>query len=81
MHEGHGNVTVNIFLGKLRGIRGNAEPNITELEILVPEKLESLSKNATQNNLKQLKEFWLNNGIAGKSFVNESALLRIGKDS
>jgi hypothetical protein len=76
MREGHDNVTVHVFLGKSRGIRKNAQSNTTELAILIPEKLEPLSKNATQNNLKQLKRFRSNNRIAGKSFVNGSALFQ-----
>jgi hypothetical protein len=81
MREGHDNVTVNVFLGKSRGIRKNAEPNTTELAILAPEKLEPLSKNATQNGLKQLKRFWSNNRIEENHSSTDQRCFSISKDS
>lgn len=80
--KGIGDVTVNIFLRELRDVWEKADPNPTNLIILVAENFGIVKKEATAKDaLEQLKTFWLQNKIAGKSFINfETALLRLGKD-
>ncbi|MEM2117891.1 MAG: hypothetical protein QW386_02595 [Candidatus Bathyarchaeia archaeon] len=80
--KGIGDVTVNIFLRELRDVWEKADPNPTSLVILAAENLGMVKKEVTAKDaLKQLKTFWLQNKIAGKSFINfETALLRLGKD-
>jgi len=79
--KGIGDVTVNIFLRELRDIWKKADPKPTSLVILAAKKLGIVRKEASENILKQLKDFWSKNKIAGKSFINlETALLRLGKD-
>ncbi|MBX5328348.1 MAG: hypothetical protein QHH18_03945 [Candidatus Bathyarchaeota archaeon] len=80
--KGIGDVTVNIFLRELREIWEKADPNPTSLVVLAAENLGIVRKGAAAKDaLKQLKTFWLQNEIAGKSFINfETALLRLGKD-
>ncbi|MEM3577151.1 MAG: hypothetical protein QXX51_01675 [Candidatus Bathyarchaeia archaeon] len=78
--KGIGDVTVNIFLRELRGIWEKAEPEPTALVVLAAKKLGIIDEK-TKNVTETLKNFWLRNSVAGKSFVNfETALLRIGKD-
>jgi len=79
--KGIGDVTVSIFLRELRDIWANADPKPTSLVVLAAKNLGIVSDEAAENALKQLKNFWVKNRIAGKSFVNlETALLRLGKD-
>ncbi|MGB9676298.1 MAG: hypothetical protein ACPL0C_03840 [Candidatus Bathyarchaeales archaeon] len=78
--KGIGDVTVSIFLRELRGIWGKAEPEPTALVVLAAEKLGIIREKA-KSAAESLKNFWLKNSVAGKSFVNfETALLRLGKD-
>jgi hypothetical protein len=81
--KGIGDVTVSIFLRELRGVWEKADPFPTEREILAGQKLGIVTKGATaESALRQLKDFWAENRIAGKSFANfETALLRLGKDA
>lgn len=80
--KGIGDVTVSIFLRELREVWKRADPNPTDLEILAGKELGIVKKDATaEDALKQLKTFWAENRVVGKSFVNfETALLRAGKD-
>ncbi|MEM2937198.1 MAG: hypothetical protein QXJ63_01465 [Candidatus Bathyarchaeia archaeon] len=79
--KGIGDVTVNIFLRELRGIWEKAKPNPTSLVILAAKNLGILTEEKPQEALRRLEEFWVENRVADKSFVNfESALLRLGKD-
>jgi endonuclease III len=79
--KGIGDVTVSVFLRELREVWEKADPNPTSLVVLAAKKLGIVKKEATENALKQLKDFWSRNKVAGKSFINlETALLRLGKD-
>jgi endonuclease III len=79
--KGIGDVTVRIFLRELRGIWQKAAPRPTGLVITAARNLGLIRDEAVENVLKQLEDFWAENRVAGKSFVNfETALLRIGKD-
>jgi len=52
-----------------------------QLIVDAAKKLGIVKREAAENTLKQLKDFWSKNKVAGKSFINfETALLRIGKD-
>jgi len=79
--KGIGDVTVSVFLRELRDIWKKADPKPTSLVILAAKNLGIVRKEASENVLKQLEDFWSKNKIAGKSFINlETALLRLGKD-
>jgi len=79
--KGIGDVTVSIFLRELRDIWKKAKPNPTGLVILAAKNLGIIKEEALENVLKQLEEFWAENKVAGKSFINfETALLRLGKN-
>jgi endonuclease III len=79
--KGIGDVTVSVFLRELRDVWEKANPNLTSLVILAAKKVGIAREKAAENVLKQSKDFWSKNKVAGKSFVNlETALLRLGKD-
>ncbi len=79
--KGIGDVTVSIFLRDLRGVWHKADPKPTPLVILASKRLGIMETENPEQALNELKEFWRENKIAGKSFVNfETALLRYGKD-
>jgi len=79
--KGIGDVTVSIFLREMRDVWEKADPEPTSLIIMAAEKLEIVSRSKAEYPLKQLKDFWSKNRIAGKSFIDfETALLRLGKD-
>ena len=79
--KGIGDVTVSIFLRELRDIWVKADPKPTSLVILAAEKLGIVRKEAREGALEQLKDFWAENRVEGKSFVNfETALFRLGRD-
>jgi endonuclease III len=79
--KGIGVVTVSVFLRELREVWEKANPNPTSLEVLAAKKLGIVKEEAAENALKQLKDFWSKNRVAGKSFIHlETALLRLGKD-
>jgi len=79
--KGIGDITVSVFLRELRDVWEKADPNPTSLVILAARKLGIVKEEAAENALKQLKDFWSKNKVAGKSFINlETALLRLGKD-
>jgi len=79
--KGIGDVTVSIFLRDLRGVWHKADPKPTPLVILAAKRLGIIETENPEQALKELKAFWTQNEIAGKSFVNfETALLRYGKD-
>lgn len=79
--KGIGDVTVSIFLRDLRGVWHKADPKPTPLVILAAKRLGITETENPEQALNELKEFWRENKIAGKSFVNfETALLRYGKD-
>lgn len=79
--KGIGDVTVSIFLRDLRGVWRKADPKPTPLVILAAKRLGIIETENPEQALRELKAFWTQNKIAGKSFVNfETALLRYGKD-
>jgi hypothetical protein len=79
--KGIGDVTVSIFLRDLRRVWRKADPKPTPLVILAAKRLEVIETENPEQALIELKAFWRQNEIAGKSFVNfETALLRYGKD-
>ncbi|NIR86566.1 hypothetical protein GWO13_02915 [Candidatus Bathyarchaeota archaeon] len=79
--KGIGEVTVSIFLRELRELWKKADPNPTPLVILAAKNLGLTRVESPERALRELKEFWRKNRIAGKTFVNfETALLRLGKD-
>jgi len=79
--KGIGDVTVSIFLRELRGTWEKADPKPTNLVILAAEKLGIVRKDVAEDALRQLKDFWAENMVEGKSFINfETALFRLGRD-
>jgi hypothetical protein len=79
--KGIGDVTVSIFLRELRGVWEKADPNPTSLVVLAARKLGIVKTESPHNASEQLKNFWSENKVEGKSFVNfETALLRLGKE-
>ncbi len=79
--KGIGDVTVSIFLRDLRGVWHKADPKPTPLVILAARRLRIIETENPEQALIELKTFWTQNKIAGKTFVNfETALLRHGKD-
>ena len=79
--KGIGDVTVSIFLRELRDTWSKADAKPTPLVILAAKKLGIIKTENPEQALKELKEFWRKNKLAGKSFVNfETALLRYGKN-
>ena len=79
--KGIGDITVSIFLRELREIWEKADPNPTDLIVLAAKNLGIIKKEAVENTLTQLKNFWFRNKVSGKSFINfETALLRLSKD-
>jgi hypothetical protein len=80
--KGIGDVTASIFLRELRDVWDKANPEPTSLVVTAAEELGIIRIKKTKDPLRQLKDFWSKNRIAGKSFINfETALLRLGKDS
>lgn len=78
--KGIGDVTTSIFLRELRGIWMKADPAPTSLVVLAAKNL-GIIKETGEDPLVQLKRFWSENIVLGKSFANfETALLRLGKD-
>lgn len=79
--RGVGEVTVSIFLRELRGVWSKAKPNPTSLVVLAAKNLGIVDEESSRNVLQQLEEFWSENAVPNKSFVNfETALLRLGKN-
>jgi len=79
--KGIGTVTVSIFLRELRGVWSKADPKPTPLVILAAKELGITREESPEKALRELKEFWAENELAGKSFINfETALLRFGRD-
>lgn len=79
--KGIGDVTVSIFLRELRGFWNKADPKPTPLVILAAKKLGIIREESPEKALKELKEYWTKNEVAGKSFTNfETSLLRFGRD-
>jgi len=78
--KGIGDVTVGIFLRELRGIWSKADPKPTPLVILTAKELGITREEIPEEALKELRDFWKKNKVAGKSFINfETALLRFGR--
>ena len=79
--KGIGSVTVSIFLRELRDLWEKANPNPTSLIVTAAENLGIIRKGVSESSLQQLKNFWSQNRIEEKSFINfETALLRLGKN-
>jgi len=79
--KGVGNVTVGIFLRELRGLWRKADPKPTPLVTLAAKKLGMIEKEEPEEALAELKAFWKQNEVVGKTFVNlETALFRLGRD-
>ena len=75
--RGVGPVTTKIFLGELRGLWKNADPEPTSIEILAAKKLGIIESD--ENALEKLEEFWQKNRVEGYDFRNfEAALVRLG---
>ena len=81
MGKGVGEVTVGIFLRELRDIWEKAKPKPTSLVVMAAENLGIIDEKTPKEILQQLEEFWAENAVSGKSFINfETALLRLGKN-
>ncbi|MEM1551186.1 MAG: hypothetical protein QXH03_00760 [Candidatus Bathyarchaeia archaeon] len=79
--KGVGDVTVSIFLRELRDVWEKAKPKPTSLVIMAAKNLGIIDEEAPKEILQQLEDFWAENAVAGKSFINfETALLRLGKN-
>jgi endonuclease III len=81
--KGIGEVTVNIFLRELRGIREKADPLPSDLVILSARNLGLISPKIKSKKgiLDELKSVYQKNKVKGKGFVDfEAGLLRLGKD-
>jgi hypothetical protein len=79
--KGIGEVTINIFLRELRDIWDKAKPEPTSLVLLAAKNLGIIKNGKRQTALQQLRDFWVENEVEGKFFINfETALLRLGKD-
>ncbi len=79
--KGIGDITVSIFLRDLRDVWCKADPNPTPLVIWAAKRLGITEADDPEHVLRELKAFWTQNKIGGRSFVNfETALLRYGKD-
>jgi endonuclease III len=79
--KGVGDVTVSVFLRELRDIWEKAKPKPTSLVVMAAKNLGIIDEKAPKDVLQQLEDFWSENAVAGKSFINfETALLRLGKD-
>ena len=79
--KGVGDVTVSIFLRELRDTWEKAKPKPTSLVVMAAKNLGIVDEKMPKDVLQQLEEFWGENAVAGKSFINfETALLRLGKD-
>jgi len=79
--KGVGDVTVSIFLRELRDLWDKAKPKLTSLVVMAAKNLGIIDEKAPKEVLRQLEEFWSENAVADKSFINfETALLRLGKD-
>jgi len=79
--KGVGDVTVSIFLRELRDTWEKAKPKPTSLVVMAAKNLGIVDEKMPKDVLQQLEEFWDENAVAGKSFINfETALLRLGKD-
>lgn len=79
--KGIGDVTVSIFLRELRDIWEKAEPNPTSLVISAAKNLGIVKTETPNNALEQMRDFWIENKVAGESFIHfETAMLRLGKD-
>ncbi len=75
--KGVGPVTARIFLRELRGIWQNADPDLTDVELIAALELGLVTDK--EHALAQLKAFWEKAGIAGYSLRNlQAALVRIG---
>ncbi|MEM1566014.1 MAG: hypothetical protein QW510_02855 [Candidatus Bathyarchaeia archaeon] len=79
--KGIGDTTISIFLRELRVVWDKAKPNPTSLVVLAAKNLGIVNEGSPKNILQQLEEFWAENAVPNKSFVNfETALLRLGKN-
>jgi len=79
--KGLGDITVSIFLRELRGVWSKADPKPTPLVISAARNLGITRSEDLQTALAELKDFWKQNAVKNKSFVNfETALLRWGKE-
>ncbi len=79
--KGVGEVTVGIFLRELRDIWEKAKPKPTSLVVMAAKNLGIVDEKSPKEILQQLEEFWTENAVSGKSFINfETALLRLGKN-
>jgi hypothetical protein len=80
--KGIGDVTVSIFLRELRGIWDKADPKPTPLVIQAARKLGIARSENPEKALNELKIFWKQKSVKGKSFINfETALLRWAKEN
>jgi hypothetical protein len=74
---GVGPITAKIFLRELRGIWRNAEPDLTDVEVLAARELSLITGKGRP--IDELKEFWDKNKVEGYDIRHlESALVRRG---
>ncbi|MGQ9538664.1 MAG: hypothetical protein ACUVTE_03660 [Candidatus Bathycorpusculaceae bacterium] len=79
--KGVGDITVSIFLREMRSLWSKAQPKPTSLVVLAAKNLNIIDEQSSKEFLQQLIEFWNENALSNKSFINfETALLRLGKD-
>lgn len=79
--KGVGDITVSIFLREMRSLWSKAQPKPTSLVVLAAKNLNIIDEQSSKGFLQQLIEFWNENALSNKSFINfETALLRLGKD-
>lgn len=79
--KGIGDVTVSIFLRELRGVWEKADVKPTPLVLLAAKNLGLIEAEEPGRALEELKSFWIESKVPGKTFVDfETALLRVGKD-
>lgn len=79
--KGVGDITVSIFLREMRSLWSKAQPKPTSLVVLAAKNLSIIDEQSSKGFLQQLIEFWNENALSNKSFINfETALLRLGKD-
>ncbi|MEM3565680.1 MAG: hypothetical protein QXK18_02250 [Candidatus Bathyarchaeia archaeon] len=79
--KGVGDITVGIFLRELRDVWEKAKPKPTSLVVMAAKNLRIIDEKSPKDVLRQLEDFWAENAVSGKSFINfETALLRLGKN-
>jgi endonuclease III len=77
--KGVGPVTLSIFLRELRGVWDQADPPLTEIELLAASRLGLTRSRQPSGALAELKELWKMHSVPGYDFRHlEAALVRTG---